>query len=146
SVTALDGVRSVLRTVALLAERHPRIRLTLGGTAAGLDTLRLHAAALNIARHVEFLPGVAETDALRGAEMAWVVAHEDEAAFGCLHVMARGIPVLAPHTEVTEHYVTHGIHGALFHSLEPPAMAATVATYSAQPIERDRVGSAGRKR
>jgi glycosyltransferase involved in cell wall biosynthesis len=139
-------VYSVLRTVALLAERHPRIRLTLLGYGLAVDELRLHAAALNIARLVDFLPTDSEDEGLTNAELVWVVADGDDAAFGCLSAMARGLPVFAERTAVTEHFVTAGIHGELFRSLQPPLMAATVADYAAQSGQRARVGHNGRLR
>jgi glycosyltransferase involved in cell wall biosynthesis len=146
SRTARHRVVNVFRAIALVAERHPRVRLSIGGSAARLDELRIHAAALHIAPHVEFHPGAGEADALRSAELAWVVADGDEAAFGCLHAMARGLPVLTEPSPVTEHFVEHGVHGALFPALEPPAMAAAIAVYAAQPAQREVMGRAGRNR
>jgi glycosyltransferase involved in cell wall biosynthesis len=143
---ARHGVQNVLRAVALLAERHPRVQLTLGGSAARLEELRLHAAALNIARHVQFLPGSTESEVLRSAELAWVIARGDDEAFGCLNVMARSLPVLTERTAISEHFVEHGVHGALFPSLEPPAMAAAVAVFAARPEQRQRMGLAARLR
>ena len=139
-------VYGVLRTVALLAERHPRVRLTILGYGLAVDELRLHAASLNIARLVDFLPESAEDEALANSEIVWVVADGDDAAFGCLSAMARGLPVFAERTSVTEHFVTAGIHGELFRSLQPPLMAATVADYAAQPAQRARIGRNARLR
>jgi glycosyltransferase involved in cell wall biosynthesis len=139
-------VYSVLRTVALLAERHPRIRLTVMGYGLAVDELRVHAASLNIARLVDFLPASSEDEGLANAELVWVVADGDDAAFGCLSAMARGLPVFSERTAVTEHFVTAGIHGELFRSLQPPLMAATVADYAAQPAQRARVGHNARLR
>jgi len=139
-------VYSVLRTVALLAERHPRIRLTIMGYGLAVDELRVHAASLNIARLVDFLPAGSEDEALANAELVWVVADGDDAAFGCLSAMARGLPVFGERTTVTEHFVTTGVHGELFRSLQPPLMAATVADYAAQPAQRARVGHNARLR
>jgi hypothetical protein len=139
-------VYNVLRTVALLAERHPRVRLTLMGYGLGVDELRLHAASLNIARLVDFLPAGSEDEALANAELVWVVADRDDAAFGCLSAMARGLPVFTERSAVTEHFVTAGVHGELFRFLQPPLMAATVADYMAQPAQRERVGRNARLR
>jgi glycosyltransferase involved in cell wall biosynthesis len=143
---ARKRVINVLRTVALLSERHPRVHLSIGGPAAQEEELRIHAASLNIGRLVEFHQSGAESEALRSAQLAWVVADGDDAAFGCLHAMARGIPVLTEQSAVTAHFIEQGVHGTLFPALEPPAMAADVSVYVAQPGRREAAGRAARHR
>ncbi len=144
SPAARPHVLNVLRTVALLAERHPRVHLALGGTGLPVDDLRLQAAALRIAPMVEIRHG--EDDLLRSCDVVWVTADGDEAAFGCLAGMARSLPVFAPRTQVTERFITSGVHGELFPALQPPVLAATLARYAAHPARLMRAGRAARDR
>jgi glycosyltransferase involved in cell wall biosynthesis len=137
---------NVLRAVALLSERHPRVQLAVVGEAMTADELKLHAAALNIARSVELVGDGGADETLRAAAAAWVIADGDEAAFGCLDAMGHGVPVFAERTRITEHFVSDGVHGELFPALEPPDMAASVAVLAAQPQRRSALARAARDR
>ncbi len=144
SRAARPHVLNVLRMVALLAERHPRVHLTLGGADLPADDLRLQAAALRIAPMVEV--SHQEDDLLRSCDVVWVTADADDAALGCLAAMARSLPVFAPRTDVTERFITSGVQGELFPALEPPVLAATLARYAAHPARLTRAGRAARDR
>ena len=142
---AVHRILNVLRAVSLMAERHPRVHLSMTGTNLPVDELKLHAAVLNIAAQVEIRPGDAD-EVLRHVDVAWVVAEADDAAFGCLAAMAHALPVFAERNAVTEHFVGQGVGGELFPRLQPPVMAATLAVYTSQPARRLRAGRAARER
>jgi glycosyltransferase involved in cell wall biosynthesis len=137
---------NVMRSVSMLSERHPRVQLAVVGEAMTADELRLYAAALNIARSVELVGDGGADEALRAAAAAWVVAEGDEAAFGCLDAMARGVPVFAERSAITERFVTDGVHGELFAALQPAEMAAATAVLAAQPARRAAFARAARER
>jgi glycosyltransferase involved in cell wall biosynthesis len=139
-------VFDVLRAIALLSERLPGVRLALAGVAPNVDECRLHAAALNLARRIDFFTDGAEEEAVRRAELAWVIGDGDDAAFGCLTAMAHGVPVLAQRGVVTERFVTSGVHGDLFPELHPHLMAATVADYAERPSRRASMARRARER
>lgn len=137
----------VVRSLRLLAERHPQCRLTMVGIARRLDECRVVAAAIGVADRIRWVAGVAEQhDALAGAAMAWVLAGGDAGAFGCLDAMAYGLPVFAPRSAVLERYVDEAALGAVFTALRPPEMAAAVDRLLARPDERARIARAARAR
>ncbi len=137
----------VLRTMALLAPRHPELHLVLLGHGAGHEDLRMHAAALGIARRITH---VDERDddlaVLRAADVGWVAATLDTAAYAALDFMAMRIPVLTDRGTVAERYLAAGITGAVLTPGDTAAAAATVAELLANDAQRTAMGSAGRAR
>jgi glycosyltransferase involved in cell wall biosynthesis len=146
-VESRTRVATVLRTVALLSERHPGLRLVLVGPGTDHEDLRMHAAALGITPLVRFL---GERDdqlsVLRTADVGWVVAEQDAAAFGFLDFMALGTPVVAERGPVAAHYVADGIGGVLLPPADAPAAAAAVAALLAQDEMRRTMGRAAQVR
>jgi len=138
---------TVLRAFALLAPRHPELLLTLLGPGSADEDLRMHAAALGVARRVRFL-GERDDDfaVLQAAHLGWIVATHDTAAFGALDFMAMRIPVLADRGTVAARYVADGITGTLLTPGDTPGTAAAVAGLLAQDERRRAMGSAGRTR
>ena len=145
--TATARTATVLRTLALLAPRHPELRFVFVGPGTDSEDLRMHAAALRVGGLVRFL-GEREDqlDVLRAADLGWVVADGDNAAFGVLDCMALRVPVLADRGTVAERYLADGITGVLLPAADAPATAATVAGLLAHGDERAAMGNAGRLR
>jgi glycosyltransferase involved in cell wall biosynthesis len=139
-------VMTVLRTLALLAPRHPELHLVVVG-AARQDELRMHGAALGINARVTYL-GAREDELsiLRAADVGWVAADGDAAAFAALDFMAFRIPVLAERNPLTEHYVADGIAGVLLAPADPTTTAASVTAFLAKEDQRVAMGKAGRAR
>jgi glycosyl transferase family 1 len=138
---------TALRTLSLLAPRHPEIHLAVLGPGSLDEDLRMHAAALGLSTRVTFLgPRPDETAVLRAADVGWVVAAGDDGAFAFLDFMAMRIPVVADRGELQQHYVADGITGVL---LSPGALshtAASVAAFLAQGERRAAMGNAARAR
>jgi glycosyltransferase involved in cell wall biosynthesis len=138
---------TVIRAVAMLAPRHPELHLVLFGAGANHEDLRMHAAALGIGPIVTHLEHRDDDLAvLRAADIGWVVASEDNAAFGALDFMAMRTPVLVERGTVAARYVADGITGCVLPPGDTPAVAATIAELLAQPEQRAAMGSAGRVR
>ncbi len=138
---------TVLRTMGMLVPRHPELHLVLFGPGADHEDLRMHAAALGISHAVTHL--VARDDdlaVLRGADLGWVVASEDTAAFAVLDFMAMRIPVLVDKGTVASRYVADGISGVVLPPGDTPSTAATVAELLTQDEQRSAMGSAARTR
>jgi glycosyltransferase involved in cell wall biosynthesis len=138
---------TVIRAVAMLAPRHPELHLVLLGRGASHEDLRMHAAALGvgpIVTHVDQRDD--DLAVLRAADIGWVVASEDNAAFGALDFMAMRTPVLVERGTVAARYVADGITGCVLPPGDTPAVAATIAELLAQPEQRAAMGSAGRTR
>jgi hypothetical protein len=137
----------VMRTVALLAPRHPELRLALVGPGSDHEDLRMHAAALGLTNVVAHL---GERDdqlaVLRCADIGWVVADGDDAAYGVLDLMALRLPVLAERGSVAQRYVADGITGILLPPGDVPATAAIVASFLAHGDQRAAMGNAARVR
>lgn len=126
-----DGVsrgRTALpvRTVALMAPRHPEIRLSIVGPGSDAEEIRMHVAALDVLPRVDLL---GERDDLRqlmrGATLGWIAGKGDDATFAILDLMAAGLPVVAPEDPVCERYVADGITGMIVRG-EDAALAAGI--------------------
>ena len=145
--TTRGQIATVLRTVALLAPRHPELRLALIGAGSDDEDVRIHAAALGVPK---VLTQLGERDdelaVFRAADMGWVIANGDTAAFAFLDLMALRIPVLAETSPLAHRYVADGITGLLLPPANPPSTAATVATFLARDAQRVAMGNAGRAR
>jgi hypothetical protein len=138
---------TVIRAVAMLAPRHPELHLVLFGPGASHEDLRMHAAALGVGPAVTHLEQRDdELAVLRAADIGWVVAGEDNGAFGALDFMAMRTPVLVERGTVAARYVADGITGCVLPPGDTPAVAATIAELLAQPEQRLAMGSAGRVR
>ena len=105
-------VSVALRTMALLAERHPDVRLTLLGPLDRREALRLQSAALGIVGHVDTprADATAETDraTLAGAELGWVLSRRDDAMFATLDCFAAGLPVVVERNPLSGRLVKDG--------------------------------------
>ncbi len=137
----------VLRTMAQIAPRHPELRLALVGPGSDDENLRMHAAALGITNVVSFL-GEREDElaVLASADVGWVAANCDAAAFAYMDLMALRIPLIAEREPLAQHYVADGITGVLIPPSDAPETAALVATFLAKGDQRAAMGNAARAR
>jgi glycosyltransferase involved in cell wall biosynthesis len=140
-------ITTALRTVALLAERHPGLRLALVGSGCDDDDTHMHASALGVTPLIRFL---GERDdmasVLCAADVGWVAAEGDDGVFGCLDFMASAVPVIAERSPYLAHYVPDGIVGVMLPRADPSDTAATVASFLADNNQREAMGKAGRTR
>jgi glycosyltransferase involved in cell wall biosynthesis len=145
--TSRGRAATAIRTVSMLAPRHPYLRLIIFGPGSDSEDLRMQAAALDVMDLVSFL---GERDdhltLMRDAELGWVVAEADTAAYGILDLMALGVPVIAAEGGVAETYVANLISGTLVPSEDVATTAATVVTLLASEEQRKAMGSAARAR
>jgi glycosyltransferase involved in cell wall biosynthesis len=145
--TARIRVATVLRTLALLAPRHPELHVAIIGRGSLDDDLRMHAAALGVNSLVSCV-GEREDDlaVLRAADVGWVVSQDDDAAFAFLDFMAMRIPVLGERGILAQHYVADGITGVLLEPGDPSFTASAVAAFLGHEENRVAMGNAGRVR
>jgi hypothetical protein len=144
---AKGRITTALRTVALLAPRHPDLRLALVGSGCDDDDTHMHASALGVTPLIRFLGERDDMAAVVGAaEVGWVAAAGDNGVFGCLDFMAAGVPVIAERSTLLGHYVPDGIAGVLLPPAHPNDTAATVANFLADNNQRVAMGKAGRTR
>jgi glycosyltransferase involved in cell wall biosynthesis len=136
-----------IRTVAMLAPRHPRLRLLIIGEGAYDDDLRMQAAALDGLRLVHFLGERADQlEVMRGARLGWVVADSDTAAYGVLDFMSLGVPVLAGQRSIADGYLLNEITGVLLPPDDAFAAAAVAAELLTNDTRRTTMGAAARAR
>jgi glycosyltransferase involved in cell wall biosynthesis len=137
-------ITTALRTLALLAERHPELRLVVVGRDADPDDTRMHAAALGVTSLVRFLGDRDDMPAiLAAADVGWVAAEGDDGAFGCLDFMAARVPVIAERSVLLASYVPDGIAGVLLPPADPSDTASAVARFLADADTRTAMGNAG---
>jgi glycosyltransferase involved in cell wall biosynthesis len=138
---------TAIRTVSMLAPRHPYLRLMIFGAGSDSEELRMQAAALGVLDLVSFL---GERDdhlmLMKDADLGWVVAESDTAAFGILDLMALGVPVVAPEGSIAEAYVANLITGTLIPPDDAATTAAAVVSLLTNEEQRTTIGAAGRAR
>lgn len=136
-----------IRTVAMLAPRHPSLQLVITGEGGYDDDLRMQAAALGVLHLVSFLGDRAdELQVMRGARLGWVVAGADTAAYAILDLMTLGIPVLAGTNTVAERYVLPEITGLLLPAEDAYLTASHVAALLTNEPQRVTMGHAAHVR
>ena len=145
--TSRGRAATAIRTISMLTPRHPYLRLIIFGAGSDSEDLRMQAAALGIMDLVSFL---GERDdhltLMRDAELGWVVAEADTAAYGILDLMALGVPVISAEGGVGEMYVANLISGALVPPEDAATTAATVVTLLCSDEQRAGMGTAARTR
>lgn len=145
--TSRGRAATAIRTISKLSPWHPYLRLIIFGAGSDSEDLRMQAAALNVMDLVSFL---GERDdhltLMRDAELGWVVAEADTAAYGILDLMALGVPVIAAEGSVAETYVANLISGILIPPDDVSTTAATVVTLLSSEEQRAAMGGAARAR
>jgi len=145
--TSRGRAATAIRTISMLAPRHPNLRLMIVGSGSDDEDLRMQAAALRVLHLVSFLgERDDEIDLMRDAHLGWVVADGDTGAYGILDLMALGIPTVASEDGIAQRYVAHGISGALYPPDDSASTAAAVAGMLQSEESREAMGKAARTR
>ncbi|MGI8401023.1 MAG: glycosyltransferase [Gemmatimonadaceae bacterium] len=145
--TARGRAATAIRTLSMLAPRHPNLRLMFVGPGSDDEDLRMQAAALRVLHLVSFLgERDDQTSLMRDAHMGWVVAEGDTGVYGLLDLMALGIPAVASEGGIAQRYIAHGISGALYPPDDSASTAAAVAGLLKNEESREAMGKAARTR
>jgi glycosyltransferase involved in cell wall biosynthesis len=145
--TSRGRAATAIRTISMLAPRHPDLRLIIVGQGSDDEDLRMQAAALRVLHLVSFLGERDDVVSLmRDAHLGWVVAEADTGAYGILDLMALGITAVGSEGGVAQRYIANGISGALYPSDDSASTAATVAGMLLSDETREAMGKAGRTR
>jgi hypothetical protein len=145
--TSRGRAATAIRTISMLAPRHPDLRLIIVGQGSDDEDLRMQAAALRVLHLVSFLGERDDVVSLmQDAHLGWVVAEADTGAYGILDLMALGIPAVGSEGGVAQRYIANGISGALYQSDDSASTAATVAGMLLSDDVREAMGKAGRTR
>ena len=145
--TSRGRAATAIRTLSMLAPRHPNLRLIIVGPGSDDEDLRMQAAALRVLHLVSFLGERDDVITLMmDAHLGWIVAEADTGAYGILDLMALGIPAVAAEGGVADRYIANGITGALYTSEDSASTAATVAGLLLSDDARQAMGRAARTR
>jgi len=145
--TSRGRAATAIRTISMLAPRHPNLRLMIVGPGSDDEDLRMQAAELRVLHLVSFLGERDDAITLmRDAHLGWVVADGDTGAYGILDLMALGIPTVASEGGVAQRYIAHGISGALYPPDDSASTAAAVAGMLKSEESREAMGKAARTR
>lgn len=145
--TSRGRAATAIRTISMLAPRHPGLRLIIVGPGSDDEDLRMQAAALRVLHLVSFLgERDDEISLMRDAHLGWVVADADTGVYGVLDLMALGVPAVASEGGIAGRYIAHGISGALYPPDDSAATAAAVAGMLKSDEARDAMGKASRAR
>jgi glycosyltransferase involved in cell wall biosynthesis len=145
--TSRGRAATAIRTISMLAPRHPNLRLIIVGPGSDDEDLRMQAAALRVLHLVSFLGERDDMISLmRDAHLGWVVADADTGAYGILDLMALGIPTVASEGGIAQRYIANGISGALYPADDSASTAATVAGMLLSDETRETMGKAARTR
>ena len=145
--TSRGRAATAIRTISMLAPRHPNLRLMIVGQGSDDEDLRMQAAALRVLHLVSFLGERDDQISLmRDAHLGWVVADADTGTYGILDLMALGIPIVASEGGIAQRYIAHGISGALYPPDDSASTAAAVALMLKSEEDRVAMGKAARTR
>jgi glycosyltransferase involved in cell wall biosynthesis len=145
--TSRGRAATAIRTISMLAPRHPNLRLMIVGQGSDDEDLRMQAAALRVLHLVSFLGERDDQISLmQDAHLGWVVADADTGAYGILDLMALGIPTVASEGGIAQRYIAHGISGALYPPDDSASTAAAVAGMLKSEEDRVAMGKAARAR
>jgi glycosyltransferase involved in cell wall biosynthesis len=145
--TSRGRAATAIRTLSMLAPRHPNLRLMIVGPGSDDEDLRMQAAALRVLHLVSFLgERDDQVSLMKDAHLGWVVAEGDTGVYGILDLMALGIPTVASEGGISQRYIAHGISGALYPSDDSASTAAAVAGLLQSEESRVAMGKAARTR
>ena len=145
--TSRGRAATAIRTISMLAPRHPNLRLIIVGPGSDDEDLRMQAAALRVLHLVSFLGERDDVvNLMRDAYLGWVVADGDTGVYGILDLMALGVPAVASESGVAQRYIANGISGALYPPDDSASTAATVAEMLLREDAREAMGKAARTR
>jgi glycosyltransferase involved in cell wall biosynthesis len=145
--TSRGRAATAIRTMSMLAPRHPNLRLMIVGPGSDDEDLRMQAAALRVLHLVSFLgERDDQVSLMKDAHLGWVVAEGDTGVYGILDLMALGIPTVASEGGISQRYIAHGISGALYPSDDSASTAAAVAGLLQSEESRVAMGKAARTR
>jgi glycosyltransferase involved in cell wall biosynthesis len=145
--TSRGRAATAIRTMSMLAPRHPNLRLMIVGPGSDDEDLRMQAAALRVLHLVSFLgERDDQVSLMKDAHLGWVVAEGDTGVYGILDLMALGIPTVASEGGIFQRYIAHGISGALYPADDSASTAAAVAGLLQSEESRVAMGKAARTR
>lgn len=143
----VKGIATLLEAIAILAAQHPSIHLQIAGEGSLRTRLEEQAARLSLSQNVSFLGWRSDMAPLLQSWSIFVQPSLDE-GFGvaALEAMASGLPVVAADAGGLRELVEDGTTGFLVPPRDPAALAAKIRLLAGDPVLRQTMGAAGRRR
>ncbi len=143
------GVFDLLRVVASLRHRYPRIRLVLAGTGPAIELVKKRVEAFGITAQLELLGWVdAQTrDALlQEADVFVLPSYYEGLPMSVLEAMAAGLPVVASKVGGIPEVIEHMVDGWLVTAGDVPAIRVALEMLLADAVLRETMGIAAQQR
>jgi UDP-glucose:(heptosyl)LPS alpha-1,3-glucosyltransferase len=131
---ARKGLDPTLRAVALLAARHPRLRLLVAGADSRPAAWRRLAARLGLADRVSWLGARPDPERLlRAADVLVLPTAYDPAANATVEALASGVPVITSASNGASEILQPGLHGTVVPApVHPGDVAAALEAWLAR--------------
>jgi glycosyltransferase involved in cell wall biosynthesis len=144
------GIDTLLRAFALVAARHPDVRLRIVGGGPQERDLKELAGELGIAGLVTFtgpVPHADVPDALRGLDIFVALSRADSETFGVavIEASACGLPVVVSDAGGLPEVVLDGVTGHVVRRDDPHAAADAILDLIVSPELRLSMGRSGRE-
>ena len=140
------GQADLLDALAIAAAHGQRVSLVLAGDGPERAALEEQAQRLGLGERVIF-PGYVSQPQLviEEADLVVLPSHTEGLPNAALEAMAMEVPLLATAVGGTPEVVTDGITGRLVAPRNPPALAAAILDFLADPAPWKRMAAAGRQ-
>lgn len=144
---AVKGIATLIDAIAILAAKHPSIRLEIAGDGSSRSALQHLAERLGVSENVSFLGWRTDINSVLQSWGIFIQPSLDE-GFGVsvLEAMASGRPVIASDVGGLRELVLDGTTGFLVPSDNPTALANRIHLLLKDPVLMARMGEAGRRR
>jgi glycosyltransferase involved in cell wall biosynthesis len=141
------GHADLIRSIAEVAQRHPRVQcVVIGGGSEG-PTLQHLIDELALGTHVRLVGQREDARRLISAfDVAVLSSHSEGSPVALLEYMADGVPIVATNVGGIPELVQDGVHGLLVPPRDPAALAAAINRLLDDRELASRLGEAARAR
>ncbi|NCO86554.1 MAG: glycosyltransferase family 4 protein [Rhodobacterales bacterium] len=142
-LAAVKGLPVLFEALTLIADRLPRLRLTLVGDGPDRRALEAEARGLPVA-FVGYKSQSEVAELLRGADALVLPSFAEGLPVVLMEAMAARLPVIATRIAGVPELVEDGASGLLVPPGDAQALAAAIAAVLGDPARAGRMGAAGR--
>jgi phosphatidyl-myo-inositol dimannoside synthase len=141
---------TLVRAMSLLQDRHPSVRLRIIGGGPELPALHALVGTLKLEDRVTLEGAVPENEVVRQAyaqaDIFALPSRQEGFGIVFLEAMAAGLPVVAARAGGVPEVVVEGETGLLVPPGDVHALAGALSSLLRNPMQRTRLGAAGRRR
>jgi glycogen(starch) synthase len=143
------GFDSVVRALALIADRHPRAHVVFAGDGAERGMLETLTKELSLGERVTFLGAVGHAEIaglLAEAQVVALPSRWEGQPIAALETAAAGRPLVSTAVDGLASTVVDGVTGLVVAPDDPPALAAALDRLLGNPAWCDELGANARDR